>query len=344
MPQLESQESRNNRLIHLDHGCTLQDIGADLPLNEQWKDKDLQTIREAFLRERYMFMVDKYGLSVRQAWLLGGMAAAQRLVESDLPPVPEAIRENDIADRKGSGCVKKAWGRGDEAKARALVKVFTLQMISYWFRNADRWQDPESVPPSEDSDITDWFRNTDNQKLLPEYMRRAGLGRGLEGSASLMLAVVDSSRSISIKPRSSLENVSDSLSLLGVFGKRRQEYVSDVRFGINNNWMRDKEDIKDFLNIDRQWNRECQLRVMQHVPLSLLLAKALEACGQRCVDWNTVPFPVKSMQQLVDESTIFDHRPFDDFQELLLMMVAIDVGVWVTRERYHYLVTKAYGG
>ena len=220
-------------------------------------------------------------------------------------------------------------------------------MISYWFRNADKWQNPESIPVSELGDVTNWFRNADRQKLLPEYMARAGV----EGAASTMLGFLDSSHDIS--NRSVLRSLTSELSDFHSNKRPDESFPHFLK-------RRHDEEVKDFTKIDRQWNWECDSNPIPNpdftwdtrqylstegqpfITYSLLLAKALEACGQRCVDWNTVPFPVRSMQQLFDESTIFDHRPFDDLQERMLMVTCIHVGLWVTRERYHYLVTKLY--
>ena len=324
-------------LIHLfDIPVLLQDVGLSLMI-EQGRDPKCM-LREPSLEDRlsilqgpfpYAHYVDKHVLSAHQAWLLGGLAAAEHLLESDLTPVPDYLRRGMVTrNRTGSGCVKKAWGGGDEAKARALVKVFTGQMISYWFRNADKWQKPESLPLAEDSDVTYWFRKADKQKLLPEYMQRVGL----EGAASVMLHALD------FRHETTQGSVDD-------FWVRRYD-----------------EDIKGFIQIDRQWNWECDNNPIpfpdscrdtrQHLSIegqpfitySLLLAKALEACRQRCVDWNTVPFPVRSMQQLIDKSTMFDHRPFNDLQERLFMFECIQVGLRVTRQGYRDLLTKLCAG
>jgi len=357
MPLFEPKKSRNHRLTHLSDARILENVGVGL-LIEQGKDKDKLGISQAPFRGtlqerlsilqsplRYAHYVGKHVLSAHQAWLLGGMAAAERLVESDLTPVPDALSGMVTKNRKGSGCVKKAWGRGDEAKATALVKVFTGQMISYWFRNADKWQNPESIPVLEDSDITCWFRKADKQELLPEYMQRVGL----EGAASVMLRTIDGTR------RSAWDSITSDLPDFNS-NKRPDENFHDFME------RRHDEEVEDFIQIDRQWNWECDsnpipfpnsswdmrqslsIEGQPFITYSFLLAKALEACGQRCVDWNTVPFPVRSMQQLIDESTILDRRPFDDLQERLLMLSCIDVGLLVTRERYHYLVTELYAG
>lgn len=39
-------------------------------------------------------------------------------------------------------CVKKAWGKGDEEKALALIKLFTLAMLSRWYIWLDEKQQP----------------------------------------------------------------------------------------------------------------------------------------------------------------------------------------------------------
>jgi len=54
------------------------------------------------------------------AWLLGGWSAAQIALA-----VPS---------------LEKAWGKGDRTKARALMEIFVLAMMSWWYRQLDKSQ------------------------------------------------------------------------------------------------------------------------------------------------------------------------------------------------------------
>ena len=118
MPLFESKESRNHRLTHLPSPRILEDVGEYL-LFEHLKDKDKGAhSRRGTLQEqlsimesplRYAHWFGKHVLSAHQAWLLGGMAAAEHLVGYNLTPVPDALRGMVTKNRKDSGCIKKAW-------------------------------------------------------------------------------------------------------------------------------------------------------------------------------------------------------------------------------------------
>lgn len=54
------------------------------------------------------------------AWLVGGWSAAR--IALAIPSL------------------KEAWGKGDRTKAAALIQVFTLAMISWWYRELDKTQ------------------------------------------------------------------------------------------------------------------------------------------------------------------------------------------------------------
>jgi len=195
------------------------------------------------------YVTDEYEWRVCLAWLVGGSAVAKRLVEE-------------------SDCVKKAWGKGDKAKALALSKMFTLHMISHWYRMLD-----------------------EQQQHLDEERKQAR-----EVAASSMLRFFNTY----LCPGDS-----------GAFVK----------------------DLKDFMSMDMQFNWDCdketqtgEKRLMTKTA-SLLLAKACEACGQRCVDWSRVTFPVESHQQLYDANAIVNGRPFSAVEEWPLLSLWVDAGV-----------------
>jgi hypothetical protein len=66
----------------------------------------------------------------------------------------------------------------------------------------------------------------------------------------------------------------------------------------------------------------------------LLLSKALEACGRRCIEWNRVAFPVESMQQLLDGNAILDARLLEDRNRLLAVINCAEQGVRPVKRYY----------
>lgn len=126
--------------------------------------------------------------------------------------------------------VKKVWGGGDEEKALALTRLFTLLMLSQCYR----WLDDKEL-------------------------KKRGAARQATVSRVLLL-----------------------------FGD-------------------DSEDaIKDFFNMDVQFKYDLENRPhMVHLS-SLLLARACQACGHKCIEWSKVSYPVKSMETLTRSGAIID--------------------------------------
>jgi hypothetical protein len=92
----------------------------------------------------------------------------------------------------------------------------------------------------------------------------------------------------------------------------RQAAASDVLrlFGDDS-----KDALKDFLNLDIQFNYE-----MDHKPHmlhlgSLLLAKACEACQHKCIEWSKVSFPVKEIIHLMHSGAIIDSAPLRNLDD-----------------------------
>ena len=106
MPLFESQKSKNKRLFAT-VAARISGILSSLVTDED--DRKVRALTTSYL-----------------AVLAGGTVAANLVVE-------------------WCECVKKAWGKGDEEKALALIKLFTLVMLSRWYI----WLD-EKQQPSED--------------------------------------------------------------------------------------------------------------------------------------------------------------------------------------------------
>jgi hypothetical protein len=97
---------------------------------------------------------------------------------------------------------------------------------------------------------------------------------------------------------------------------------------------RTAQDVKDFMNMDLQWNRENDSRGQPSTYSLLLLSQALEACGQCCIEWDRVAFPVESVHQLLDSDAILAPRLLEDGQVLLAVLTCADEGVRAMKRYY----------
>jgi hypothetical protein len=96
------------------------------------------------------------------------------------------------------------------------------------------------------------------------------------------------------------------------------------------------QDVKDATNMDRQWNWENESGGQPLTYAGLLLARALEACGQRCLEWSRVIFPVESVKQLHDGGAILEPRRLQDADTFAKVLASMDEGVRAVK-RYHHM-------
>jgi len=151
-------------------------------------------------------------------------------------------------------CVKRVWGVGSEEKALALIKLFTLDMLSEWYR----WLD-EKEQHSEDE-------------------RRQA--RAMAAS-----------------------------NILRLFGDHSENAV------------------EDFLNMNSQFNYERDKNTRLVTWAYLLLAKACEACGQSCINWSRVVFPLKEWQALVDTGAIINDPIAGNHRDLIAFRTVEVTGI-----------------
>lgn len=164
----------------------------------------------------------------------------ERLFYESLLIGGNTMAKSVVAECEG---VKKAWGDGDEAKALALTKMFTLLMLSQCYRWIDK-----AEPDSED-------KQKESRKL-------------------------------------------SALKLLYLFEDDS------------------KNAIEDFLIIDTQFKYDLEHKNhMTHMGI-LLLAKACEACGHRCIEWSKVSFPIKSMKPLTSSGAIIDSASISNVNDI----------------------------
>lgn len=197
------------------------------------------------------YVTRDYEYMAHMAWLIGGTSAAQAL-----------IREID--------CVKSAWGKGDDDKTLSLIKVCTMHMISWWFRNVER------------------------QPEISAAARRAAH----ESAASSMIGVVN-----------------------------KLLYSRDAEVAV-----RTTRDVKDCMNMDVQWDSDSGGQSATYA--GLLLARALEACGQRCMEWRRVIFPVESVEHLHANGAVLEPHYLEDIDAFPRVLGCMDEGVRAVK-RYH---------
>jgi len=105
-----------------------------MPLFESQKSRNKRLFDTVSDRLYYSFstlITDDYDKQVYLGLLLGGTVAAKQVVESGV---------------EYGGCIKEVWGKGSEEKALALIKLFTLCMLSTWYR----WLDEQEQHPEDE--------------------------------------------------------------------------------------------------------------------------------------------------------------------------------------------------
>lgn len=208
-------------------------------------------LRQKFRVARYV--TEDYEYMAHMAWLIGGTSAGQAL-----------IREID--------CVGNAWGKGDDNKTLSLIKVCTMHMISWWFRNIERRPEASALA------------------------RRAAQ----ESAASSMISVINKA-----------------------MPDRETEASAMTR-----------QDVSAFVSMDRQWNWESDRGAQPATYAGLLLARALEACGQRCVEWSRVIFPVESVEHLHGNGAVLEPHYLEDGNAFPKVLSCMDEGVRAVKRYY----------
>ncbi len=87
-----------------------------------------------------------------------------------------------------------------------------------------------------------------------------------------------------------------------------------------------EESVKDFINMDKQFKYELKHHDhMTHMAV-LLLAKACEACGHKCIEWSKISFPVKSLQSLTASRAIIDSKAINGVEDIRVVINSIPFG------------------
>jgi hypothetical protein len=95
-----------------------------------------------------------------------------------------------------------------------------------------------------------------------------------------------------------------------------------------------EESIKDFINMDTQFRYELNHHNhMTHLAV-LLLAKASESCGHKCIEWDKVTFPFKSLQPLTTSKAIVDAAIINSVNDIGEVINSFALGVQ-SMVKYH---------
>ncbi len=199
------------------------------------------------------YVTQDYEYMAHMAWLIGGASAAQALIRQ--------VR-----------CVKTAWGSGDDEKTLGLIKVCTMHMISWWFRNLEGRPD------------------------IPDEAR----GMAHESAASSMIGVINRL----------------------LCGRDGEVPAMTTR------------DLGDFVTMDRQWKWQNEWGGDSSTYAALLLAEALQACGQRLLEWGRVMLSIESVKQLCDSGTVLEPRCLQEVDTFAKVLACMDEGVRAAK-RYH---------
>jgi hypothetical protein len=187
-----------------------------------------------------------------------------------------------------------AWLAGASSAAQALIREVDL-VKSAWGRG-DEQKTLSLIKVCAQHMISVWLGGIDQQQQLTGDARRVQY----ESDASSMLSIIN--RLLCDKP-------------------------ADVS-------VLTEQDVKRAIDMDRQWNTQNDGEGRPQVYACLLLSKALEACGQHCLDLSKVSFPVESVQLFLDSAALVDPGLVGDGQRLPAVTNCLDQGVRPVRRYY----------
>lgn len=187
-----------------------------------------------------------------------------------------------------------AWLSGASSAAQALIREIDL-VKSAWGRGDDQ-KTLVLIKVCTPHMISVWLGGIDQQPGTTGDARRVQY----EGAASSMLSIIN--RSLCAKP-------SDVSALTA-------------------------RDVKSAIDMDRQWNLQSDGEGWRPVYACLVLSKALEACGQPCIEWGKTSLPIESVQQFLDTDALLDPGLLGDGQRLRGVMNCLEQGVRPVKRYY----------
>ena len=187
-----------------------------------------------------------------------------------------------------------AWLIGATSAAQALIREID-GVKSAWGRG-DEQKTLSLIKVCAPHMISVWFGSIEEQPAPAGHARRAAC----ESSASSMLSVINKFLCTDASEASAMT----------------------------------AQDVKNAMKMDTQWRQENPSAGPPLAYAGLLLSKALEACGQHCIEWNRIVFPLESIQQLLDRNAILDPRLLEDGRRLLSVVNCLEQGVRPVKRYY----------
>ena len=87
-----------------------------------------------------------------------------------------------------------------------------------------------------------------------------------------------------------------------------------------------EEAIRDFFIMDTQFKHETDNEsTFTHFKV-YLLAKAIEACGHKCMDWEKVSFPIKSLEPITSSGAFLDSQMLGDLDNIRALWACHSIG------------------
>jgi hypothetical protein len=101
-----------------------------------------------------------------------------------------------------------------------------------------------------------------------------------------------------------------------------------------------EEAIKYFFDLDTQFKYEIEHHTeLTHLKV-YLLARACEACGHKCLDWNKVSLPIKSLEPLTSSGTFLDSATLGDINNIWALWLCHSIGLQAMT-KYHEEQSKS---
>jgi hypothetical protein len=94
------------------------------------------------------------------------------------------------------------------------------------------------------------------------------------------------------------------------------------------------QDVEKAVDMDRQWSAQSDGEGRGLVYPCLILSKALESCGQRCIEWGKVRLPMESVQRFLDTDALLDAGLLGDSRRLLRVTTCLEEGAGSVRRYY----------
>lgn len=90
---------------------------------------------------------------------------------------------------------------------------------------------------------------------------------------------------------------------------------------------RTTEDVQKAMDMDRQWGSEGGGAGPRPAHACLIVCRALEACGKRCIDWGRLSLPIMSVQEFLESGALLDAGLLGDPRRLLAVSGCLEQGV-----------------